>query len=147
MGKTPVVVGDCPGFVVNRVLTPYLIAFLQLVRDGVDFHPIDKVMESFRLADGTRLSHRRHRPRYFASCRRDRVGGLSGPHAAPHPSAIDILQTDGRLGQKNGRGFYVYTRDPKGRPRKDADPAVPALLAAGQPRGTAASLTPTSSSA
>ena len=47
MGKTPVVVGDCPGFVVNRVLTPYLIAFLQLVRDGVDFHAIDRVMESF----------------------------------------------------------------------------------------------------
>ena len=62
MGKTPVVVGDCPGFVVNRVLTPYLIAFLQLVRDGVDFHAIDRVMEELRLADGAGLSHRRHRP-------------------------------------------------------------------------------------
>src|ERR1019366_496172 len=30
MGKTPIVVEDCPGFVVNRVLTPYLIAFLRL---------------------------------------------------------------------------------------------------------------------
>jgi 3-hydroxyacyl-CoA dehydrogenase len=57
--------------------------------------------------------------------------------APPHPSAIDILLADSRLGQKNGRGFYAYARDPKGRPRKDADPAVAALLAAGQPRGKA----------
>ncbi|HUZ90326.1 MAG TPA: 3-hydroxyacyl-CoA dehydrogenase NAD-binding domain-containing protein, partial [Methylocella sp.] len=37
MGKTPIIVEDCPGFVVNRILTPYLIAFLRLVHDGADF--------------------------------------------------------------------------------------------------------------
>ncbi|MGH6831131.1 MAG: 3-hydroxyacyl-CoA dehydrogenase NAD-binding domain-containing protein, partial [Methylocella sp.] len=47
MGKTPIVVEDCPGFAVNRILTPYLIAFLRLVRDGVDFQEIDKAMETF----------------------------------------------------------------------------------------------------
>lgn len=45
MGKTPIVVNDCPGFFVNRVLFPYLAGFGMLVRDGGDFRQIDKVME------------------------------------------------------------------------------------------------------
>jgi 3-hydroxyacyl-CoA dehydrogenase / enoyl-CoA hydratase / 3-hydroxybutyryl-CoA epimerase / enoyl-CoA isomerase len=138
MGKTPIVVGDCPGFVVNRVLTPYLIAFLLLVRDGVDFRQIDAVMEDFGwpmgpayLVDVIGLDISHHVVEIVSA-------GFPERMAPPHPSAIDILQADSRLGQKNGRGFYAYTRDPKGRPRKDADPAVPALLAAGQPHGKAA---------
>ena len=135
LGKTPVVVGDCPGFVVNRVLTPYLIAFLQLVRDGVDFHDIDRVMEAFGwpmgpayLIDVIGLDISHHVVEIVSA-------GFSPRMAAPHPSAIDLLAADGRLGQKNGRGFYLYARDPKGRPHKDRDPTVPGLLAAGQPNG------------
>ena len=45
MGKTPIVVNDCPGFFVNRVLFPYFAAFSLLLRDGADFRQIDKVME------------------------------------------------------------------------------------------------------
>ncbi|MDO6748790.1 3-hydroxyacyl-CoA dehydrogenase NAD-binding domain-containing protein, partial [Gilvimarinus sp. 1_MG-2023] len=47
MGKTPIVVNDCPGFLVNRVLFPYFAGFAGLVRDGADFQKIDKVMEKF----------------------------------------------------------------------------------------------------
>ncbi|HSF91039.1 MAG TPA: 3-hydroxyacyl-CoA dehydrogenase NAD-binding domain-containing protein, partial [Paracoccaceae bacterium] len=47
MGKNPIVVNDCPGFLVNRILFPYLNAFNALVRDGADFRRIDKVMEAF----------------------------------------------------------------------------------------------------
>ncbi len=42
---------------------------------------------------------------------------------------------DGRLGQKNGHGFYKYESDSKGRPRKDIDPETERLLAQGQPNG------------
>lgn len=45
MGKTPIVVNDCPGFFVNRVLFPYFAGFSLLLRDGADFRKIDKVME------------------------------------------------------------------------------------------------------
>ncbi|ACK50360.1 3-hydroxyacyl-CoA dehydrogenase NAD-binding [Methylocella silvestris BL2] len=135
MGKTPVVVGDCPGFVVNRVLTPYLIAFLQLVRDGVDFRQIDKVMEAFGwpmgpayLIDVIGLDISHHVVEIVSA-------GFPERMVAAHPSAIDALKADGRLGQKNGRGFYLYTKDAKGRPRKETDPAVAALLASVQPQG------------
>lgn len=47
LGKTPIVVKDCPGFLVNRILTPYIIAFCSLVADGADFERIDRVMETF----------------------------------------------------------------------------------------------------
>merc|ERR1711964_376202 len=45
MGKTPIVVNDCPGFLVNRVLFPYFAGFSKLVMDGADFVAVDKVME------------------------------------------------------------------------------------------------------
>ncbi len=47
LGKTPIVVGDCPGFLVNRVLFPYFNGFNRLLQDGVDFERIDRVMEAF----------------------------------------------------------------------------------------------------
>ncbi|MDP0918895.1 3-hydroxyacyl-CoA dehydrogenase NAD-binding domain-containing protein, partial [Klebsiella pneumoniae] len=47
MGKNPIVVNDCPGFLVNRVLFPYFGGFAKLVSAGVDFVRIDKVMEKF----------------------------------------------------------------------------------------------------
>ncbi|SPX09761.1 multifunctional fatty acid oxidation complex subunit alpha [Escherichia coli] len=57
MGKTPIVVNDCPGFFVNRVLFPYFAGFSQLLRDGADFRKIDKVMEKqVWLADGSGIS-------------------------------------------------------------------------------------------
>ena len=45
MGKNPIVVNDCPGFLVNRVLFPYFGGFSKLLSFGVDFARIDKVME------------------------------------------------------------------------------------------------------
>jgi 3-hydroxyacyl-CoA dehydrogenase/enoyl-CoA hydratase/3-hydroxybutyryl-CoA epimerase/enoyl-CoA isomerase len=135
MGKTPIVVADCPGFIVNRVLTPYLIAFLHLVHDGVPFPEIDKAMENFGWPMG---------PAYLA----DVIGMDISQHvveivSAGFPermqvgfaSAFEILRKAARLGQKNGRGFYSYESESKGRPRKAVDPDTDALLAPIQPKG------------
>ena len=135
MGKTPIVVEDCPGFVVNRILTPYLIAFLRLVHDGANFVEIDKAMESFGWPMG---------PAYLI----DVIGMDISQHVveivsagfAPRmdvtfETAIELLLRAGRLGQKNGHGFYKYQTDAKGRPRKEIDPETERLLAAGQPNG------------
>jgi 3-hydroxyacyl-CoA dehydrogenase/enoyl-CoA hydratase/3-hydroxybutyryl-CoA epimerase/enoyl-CoA isomerase len=135
MGKTPIVVEDCPGFAVNRTLTPYLIAFLRLVRGGADFVEIDKAMEGFGwpmgpayLIDviGMDISH--HVIEIISA-------GFAPRMDVPFETALEILLRDGRLGQKNGHGFYRYESGSKGRPRKEIDPDTERLLAAGQPNG------------
>ncbi|SFK19848.1 fatty acid oxidation complex subunit alpha FadB [Methylocapsa palsarum] len=130
MGKIPVVMGDCPGFVVNRTLAPYFLAFLRLVQDGVHYTAIDRAMERFGwpmgpayLIDviGMDISH--HLIEIICAGFPDRM-------QAPSPDAIDILLREKRLGQKNGHGFYAYAPDAKGRPRKAVDPETDRLLAA-----------------
>ena len=124
MGKNPIVVNDCPGFLVNRVLFPYFGGFARLVGAGVDFVRIDKVMEKFGWPMG---------PAYLM----DVVGIDTGHHgrdvmAEGFPdrmkddrrTAIDALYEADRLGQKNGKGFYAYETDKRGKPKKVADPAV-----------------------
>ena len=129
MGKTPIVVRDCPGFLVNRVLFPYFAGFTRLVAFGIDFARIDKVMERFGwpmgpayLLDVVGLDTARHARAVMAA-------GFPERMQDDRRSAIDVLVEAGRLGQKNGQGFYRYETDRGGKPKKLADPAVAALLA------------------
>lgn len=132
MGKTPIVVNDCPGFLVNRVLFPYFGAFDLLLKEGVDFVQIDKVMERFGWPMG---------PAYLI----DVVGLDTGVHGAEvmaegfpdrmkpdYKGGIKHLFENYRLGQKNGVGFYKYEMDKKGKPKKLADEATYELLKAVQ---------------
>lgn len=128
MGKTPVVVGDCPGFFVNRVLFPYFLAFNLLVRDGVPFREIDRVMEKFGwpmgpayLLDVVGLDTAHHASAVMAEGFPDRM-------QAPGITALDILYQAGRKGQKSAAGFYRYDEVAGGKPGKADDPAVDALL-------------------
>ena len=128
MGKTPVVVNDCPGFLVNRILFPYFGGFARLIGMGADFQRVDKVMEEFGWPMG---------PAYLM----DVVGMDTGHHgrdvmAEGFPdrmkddgrTAIDVMYEANRLGQKNGKGFYVYEVDKKGKPKKVVDPQSYELL-------------------
>jgi 3-hydroxyacyl-CoA dehydrogenase/enoyl-CoA hydratase/3-hydroxybutyryl-CoA epimerase/enoyl-CoA isomerase len=135
MGKTPIVVEDCPGFVVNRVLTPYLIAFLRLVHDGADYKEIDKAMEAFGwpmgpayLIDVIGMDISQHVVEIVSA-------GFSPRMDSGFETALEILLRAGRLGQKNGHGFYKYQNDSKGRPRKEIDSETEQLLAPSQPNG------------
>lgn len=47
MGKTAIVVKNCPGFLVNRILFPYFGGWEHLINAGADFVKVDKVMEAF----------------------------------------------------------------------------------------------------
>ena len=127
LGKTPIVVNDCPGFLVNRVLFPYFAGFARLLALGVDFARVDAVMERFGWPMG---------PAYLLD-----VVGIDTAHharavmAAGYPErmaegrgAIDVLYEAGRLGQKSGKGFYAYEGGKGGKPHKLADPQVAALL-------------------
>jgi 3-hydroxyacyl-CoA dehydrogenase/enoyl-CoA hydratase/3-hydroxybutyryl-CoA epimerase/enoyl-CoA isomerase len=136
MGKTAIVVNNCPGFLVNRILFPYFFGFFGAVRDGADFVKVDKVMEGFGWPMG---------PAYL----QDVVGMDTSHHvgevlAAGYPdrmadktrSALDVMYDAKRFGQKNGIGFYKYSKDAKGKPVKNADPESYDLLKPVQPNGT-----------
>ncbi|MCQ4969481.1 fatty acid oxidation complex subunit alpha FadB [Atlantibacter hermannii] len=130
MGKTPIVVNDCPGFFVNRVLFPYFAGFSQLLRDGADFRQIDKVMEKqfgwpmgpAYLLDVVGIDTAHHAQAVMAA-------GFPQRMAKDYRDAIDALFEASRYGQKNGLGFWRYKEDSKGKPRKEQDEAVESLLA------------------
>jgi 3-hydroxyacyl-CoA dehydrogenase/enoyl-CoA hydratase/3-hydroxybutyryl-CoA epimerase/enoyl-CoA isomerase len=128
MGKTPIVVNDCPGFLVNRVLFPYFSGFLKLVNDGVDFTRIDQVMEKFGwpmgpayLLDVVGIDTAHHANAVMASEFSDRM-------KETEKTALDLMYELKRFGQKNGKGFYTYVPDKKGPPKKQLDPEVATLL-------------------
>lgn len=129
MGKTPIVVNDCAGFLVNRVLFPYFGAFDLLLKDGADFVQIDKVMEQFGWPMG---------PAYLM----DVVGMDTGVHGASvmaesYPErmkadfvgAIELMYQNNRLGQKNDVGFYQYVVDKKGKKTKTLDATSDEIVA------------------
>ncbi len=118
MGKTPIVVNDCPGFLVNRVLFPYLHGFNLLIRDGADFRQIDKVMETFGWPMG---------PAYLQDvigidtchhCIDVMVEGFPDRFSYEGKSILDLLYDSERFGQKNGKGYFNYNINEKGRLQK-----------------------------
>lgn len=128
MGKTPIVVNDCPGFYVNRVLFPYFAGFELLLAEGADFNHVDGVMERFGwpmgpayLLDVVGLDTAHHAAEVMAEGFPDRM-------KASTKGAVQTLYEAGRLGQKNGVGFYRYTQDAKGKPRKEIDAETSVVL-------------------
>lgn len=129
MGKKPIVVNDCPGFFVNRVLFPYLAAFSLLVRDGANFVTIDKVMEKnagwpmgpAHLLDVVGIDTAHHAQAVMAKGFPDRM-------SKKYKDCVDILFENKRLGQKNTQGFYQYSLDKKGKIKKHIDNDVEFLF-------------------
>lgn len=128
MGKTPIVVNDCPGFLVNRILFPYFNAFNRLLVDGVDFERIDRVMEGFGWPMG---------PAYLADVvgidtlvHADHVMQEGFPGRMGHDADVvaEALLDAQHLGQKNGKGFYEYGKDENGRRFKKASAVAQELI-------------------
>ncbi len=107
MGKTPVVVKDGPGFLVNRLLMPYMIEAMFLLEDGMEIGTVDRYfthkfgmpMGPFRLMDEVGLDVCVKVVKIFHKALGDRI---------QVPAVAEKLTTIGRLGKKNGRGFYLY---------------------------------------
>lgn len=130
MGKTPIVVNDCPGFLVNRILFPYFNGFNRLLLDGVDFLRIDRVMEQFGWPMG---------PAYLADVvgidtmvHADEVMQQGFPERMGHDgeTIVEALLAADCLGQKNGKGFYQYGVDESGRRFKEASGLANKLIVA-----------------
>ena len=130
MGKSAVVVKDCPGFYVNRVLFPYFRGFSQLLADGADFRQIDKVMAGFGwpmgpayLLDVVGIDTAFHCTDVLAEGFPTRMGKMD-------EDAVEKLFKADKYGQKSGSGFYTYEKDKKGRPKKVVDESIFELIGA-----------------
>jgi 3-hydroxyacyl-CoA dehydrogenase/enoyl-CoA hydratase/3-hydroxybutyryl-CoA epimerase/3-hydroxyacyl-CoA dehydrogenase/enoyl-CoA hydratase/3-hydroxybutyryl-CoA epimerase/enoyl-CoA isomerase len=121
--KTPIVVKDCAGFLVNRVLFPYMNEALLLLSEGAPMDAVDKAATKFgmpmgpiALQDFVGLD---------TSCYAGHVMLKAYPDRAVPVPVLDALVKAGRLGQKSGAGFRKY--DAKG--KASPDPAFDAILA------------------
>ena len=115
IGKLPLPVRSSPGFLVNRILLPYLIEAVTLFDEGMTAEAIDHAALDFGMPMG---------PVELA----DTVGldicqsvaeNLSQSYGFPLPAILEQKIKQGNLGKKSGRGFYHYK---KGKPVKDRDP-------------------------
>lgn len=114
IGKTAIVVNDCAGFFVNRILTPYMRAYSNLIAAGVNPLIIEKTMKKYGMPMG---------PAELI----DVVGIDTSSHVLeimsqnydhmplPENNIVRTLLDNGSLGQKNGSGFYLWSKDRRGR--------------------------------
>lgn len=117
LGKTPVVSKDVAGFIVNRLMVPYLLGAIRVLEQGVaTAEEIDTAvklglrhpMGPFELIDYTGLDINLHVANVFYEEFKD-------PTMAP-PPLLKRMVAAGRLGRKSGKGFYEY--DEKGERKK-----------------------------
>jgi 3-hydroxyacyl-CoA dehydrogenase/enoyl-CoA hydratase/3-hydroxybutyryl-CoA epimerase len=104
IGKLPLGCTSSPGFVVNRVLGPYMAEAMHLIEDGADLAAIDRVAEDFgmpmgpvELLDSVGIDVAMHVSQV-----------LGGAFDRPIPSVLSDLVDKGRLGRKTGQGFYAW---------------------------------------
>ncbi|KAG2727043.1 hypothetical protein I3843_01G138100 [Carya illinoinensis] len=112
--KTPVVVGNCTGFAVNRMFFPYSQAAILLVERGTDPYQIDRAitkfgmpMGPFRLVDlvgfGVAIATGMQYVEHF-------------PERTYKSMLIPLMQEDKRAGQSTRKGFYIYDEKRKASP-------------------------------
>jgi 3-hydroxyacyl-CoA dehydrogenase/enoyl-CoA hydratase/3-hydroxybutyryl-CoA epimerase/3-hydroxyacyl-CoA dehydrogenase/enoyl-CoA hydratase/3-hydroxybutyryl-CoA epimerase/enoyl-CoA isomerase len=123
IGKTPIVVRDCPGFLVNRILFPYLNEAMVLLEEGATPRNLDKAATAFGMPMGPITLN--DLVGLDTSLYAGRVINTAFADRAKATRILDELVASGRLGQKSGAGFYSYAKGSRG----SDDPALAAVLA------------------
>jgi 3-hydroxyacyl-CoA dehydrogenase/enoyl-CoA hydratase/3-hydroxybutyryl-CoA epimerase len=114
LGKTPVVVADGPGFLVNRILFPYLDEAIRLLDAGFSTQAIDRAATSFGMPMGP-LELFDHVGLDVAAEVARSLHGLS-TDPSPTPEWVSAMVQNGLLGRKSGHGFYAWTDGRRGQP-------------------------------
>lgn len=129
-GKTPIVVGDCAGFYVNRILAPYINEAIRCLAEGEPIEHIDnalvkkgfpvgplQLLDEVGIDIGTKIM--------------PVLETAYGERFAAPQSAVRAILGDDRKGRKNGRGFYLYqakTKNPFKASKKQPDTSVYSVL-------------------
>jgi 3-hydroxyacyl-CoA dehydrogenase len=117
LGKIPVVVGNCRGFVGNRMMFPYMYEAQFLVEEGATPEQVDAALTGFGMAMGIFAVD--DMAGIDVACRvRQELKHFADP-GERRPLVQDRLFELGRLGQKAGRGWYLY--DEARRPSPDPE--------------------------
>jgi 3-hydroxyacyl-CoA dehydrogenase len=123
VGKSPIVINDGPGFLVNRLLLPYMNEAIELTSEGASMEEVDRAardfgmpMGPFALYDVIGLDTSYYGGKVLVDAFPDRA--VASP-------ILPALVKAGRLGQKTGAGFFKYL-DKSG--RGTSDPAALAIL-------------------
>jgi 3-hydroxyacyl-CoA dehydrogenase len=119
--KIAVVTGVCEGFIGNRILAKFRAQCEFMLEEGALPREIDAAMEAFGLAMGP-FAVQDLAGLDIAYARRKRLAATRSPDERDVP-LVDRLVEEGRLGQKAGRGWYLYENG-----RRIADPAVEATI-------------------
>ncbi|MBF0453840.1 MAG: enoyl-CoA hydratase/isomerase family protein [Magnetococcales bacterium] len=121
IGRSPLPVKSGPGFLINRILMPYLFEGIQLVTEGVAPKEVDRAAQQFGMPMG---------PLALV----DVVGLdiclsvariLNPNQSQPLPPLLETLVAQGHLGKKSGQGFYTYPGGKKAASRLKANRALP----------------------
>jgi 3-hydroxyacyl-CoA dehydrogenase/enoyl-CoA hydratase/3-hydroxybutyryl-CoA epimerase len=128
LGKTVVYCNDGPGFVVNRILGPYMNESGFLLQEGNSIESIDKAMTDFgmpmgplTLLDEVGIDVAAKVSQILSAAFASRMGETS--------TVVDALYADGRYGKKNGKGVYKYENGKRTSP----DPVVYKLIGVSRP--------------
>ncbi len=111
-GKTPIVVGDCAGFIVNRILLPYLNEAAYILEEGSSIEQIDKALKDFGMPMG---------PFILADTVGIDIGykvtkilnEAYGERMAMAPILDRVYNDLKLLGVKSKKGFYIHKSDSK----------------------------------
>ncbi|ATX80134.1 short chain enoyl-CoA hydratase [Mariprofundus aestuarium] len=115
-GKYPVIVADRPGFLVNRCLMPFMVAALKLVEAGQKPEHVDGALKNFgmpmgaiELADRVGLDICHHVGAHLAE-----MLEIEHSERFSMPEWFARMVVDGLLGEKSGKGFFVYENGKQG---------------------------------
>lgn len=127
IGKIPLVVRDGPGFVVNRLLLPYVSEAMQLLLEGAAIEAVERAGTNFGMALGPLALLDQIGIDTALDCGWV-LSGAYPENVATSPLLMAMVKA-GRFGQKSGAGFFAYQREPNGAATRRRDPAVEAIIA------------------